>query len=350
MPDVVEYLYRFDDGAEQTVAAAADHTGSVILTPLRPGDHVLWVRSRSADGTVSQSRRYEFYVGSGAPEITSDVYPRDQWAGYPGKTTRFTFRPNMPGVVTYSYQFTVGDDWQTVAADPDGTATVTWAPPQGGVFSLRVVSRASNGAESDPAGYRFYVNTAAPGISSTEYPRDQTGGYPGKTGTFTLTPTDGMPVTEFRYRFYWNGEWQSVPVGADGTATVTFTPSTWGGVTLQAYGRTAEGAQSGTTSYSFWVSNGAPMVSSDTYPEDGHSGGPGIPGTFTFTPVTPVVEYEYIFLDGTSGTVRANPDGTATITWTPTDSGWHFVDVWGYTASGYQTGSRFYSFVVNDSA
>jgi hypothetical protein len=64
----------------------------------------------------------------------------------------------------------------------------------------------------------------------------------------------------------------------------------------------------------------------------------------------PVVEYEYFFSDGTSGTVEAGSDGTATVTWTPIFSGWHVVYVWGYTSTGDQTGLTIYSFWVNDSA
>ena len=76
----------------------------------------------------------------------------------------------------------------------------------------------------------------------------------------------------------------------------------------------------------------------------------GVPGSFTFTPVMPVVEYEYFFSDGAFGTVQANPDGTAAVTWTPIFSGWHVVYVWGYTSTGDQTGLTIYSFWVNDSA
>jgi hypothetical protein len=66
MPDVVEYTYVFDRwdaaGEPVTVPAAADGTLTIRFTPTHPDYHYLKVRSRSADGFVSEWVEYNFGV------------------------------------------------------------------------------------------------------------------------------------------------------------------------------------------------------------------------------------------------------------------------------------------------
>ncbi|GHJ47778.1 hypothetical protein Cs7R123_51200 [Catellatospora sp. TT07R-123] len=64
---VVEYVYRFDFGAEQIVPAGPDGTATISHTPARSGDHTLIVQSRSADGTTSDAAYYSFLVPGDGP-------------------------------------------------------------------------------------------------------------------------------------------------------------------------------------------------------------------------------------------------------------------------------------------
>jgi hypothetical protein len=74
----------------------------------------------------------------------------------------------------------------------------------------------------------------------------------------------------------------------------------------------------------------------------------GVPGTFTFAPkVKGITSYTYAFSDGAGGTVAAKGNGTAQITWTPSQSGFYFLDVYGTTKDGIQLTDYFYVFFVN---
>ena len=111
------------------------------------------------------------------------------------------------------------------------------------------------------------------------------------------------------------------------------------------------------TSADGWVSQNSfwnfefdttPTVSSDVYLENQTSGGVGVPGTFTFAPkVKGITSYTYGFSDGTGGTVATHTNGTAQITFTPSQSGFYFLDVFGTTKNGLQLTDYFYVFFVN---
>ncbi|GIG60562.1 hypothetical protein Lfu02_49340 [Longispora fulva] len=342
MPNVVEYLYKVGDAAEQTVAAV-DGVGTVTVTPMTGGWSTMTVRSRSADGTLSDPRSYTFIVGEGSPQVSSTDYPSYQWSGYPGKPGTFTFTPNMPGVTEYRFGSDPANP-QTVAAAPDGTATVSWTPTQPGWQYLYVMSFAANGAHSGWSSLNFGVNTGAPTVASTDYPTNEESGWPGKAGTFTITA--GRPdVTEQAYRLD-DGAWQSAPAGTGGVTTVTLTPATSGSHHVEVYSRIGD-TQTPSVTYYFTV-GGRPQVVSSDYPEWGWSGGPGVTGTFTFTTVLPnVTAYVYSFDGGEETTVQAGPDRMASITWTPADSTFHELVVRSRSADGTMSDPQSYYFGVN---
>jgi len=60
-----------------------------------------------------------------------------------------------------------------------------------------------------------------------------------------------------------------------------------------------------------------------------------------------ITSYTYAFSDGTGGTVAAKGNGTAQISWTPSQSGFYFLDVYGTTKDGIQLIDYFYVFFVN---
>ncbi|MGY0236557.1 hypothetical protein [Longispora urticae] len=343
MPNVTAYVYTLNNGAEQTVAAAPDGTGSASVTPMVGGWYTLSVRSRTADGTLSDAKSYTFTVRDLSPLVTSPDYPEHVWTGYPGKQGTFTFTPTMPGVTEYRY----GSDPahpQTVAAGPDGTATVTWAPTQAGYQSFHVMSYSATGAHSGWTSYMVAVNTGVPTVSSTDYPTEGESGWPGKAGTFTITA--GRPdVTSHQYRVDY-GPWQTVQAGPNGVTTLSLTPTTPGEHQVEVYSQVGEVVTPSVT-YSFLV-GGLPVVTSAEYPESQWSGGAGVSGTFTLTSLLPnVTAYVYSFDGGEEVTVQAGPDGNASFSWTPAGSNFHELVVRSRTADGTLSEPVSYYFGVN---
>ncbi|MFI6229956.1 hypothetical protein ACIBCR_21905 [Micromonospora echinospora] len=342
--DVVGYYWGT---ASPTTYVAADQTGTATVShaPERSGPARIYVQTVDRAGHRSPQIQYEFFVRDTAPTVT-DGAP-DAWLGRP---RQFGFAPKMADVVTYTYRLNSGAP-QTVAANADGTASVTVTPTVA-QNTLHVTSRTRDGLPSGETAYRFTVRTG-PFVSSPQWPFDGTTGAPaGTEGTFVFSPAmDG--VTEY---VYWvdNGTRRTVVAGADGTATVSYTPADAGRRTLQVFSRTGTGVTSQTTVLSFHPASVAPSVASEVYPQNLSGGGPGVPGSFTFRPnaqVSGVTSYVYTFRGEPERSVTANADGTATIEWTPQaydeqNYGWVELRVRARTASGTTTDAAFYSFRV----
>ncbi|MTK00560.1 hypothetical protein [Micromonospora sp. CP22] len=254
MPGVTEYVWSVVGGPEQTVAAKADGTASVTFTSTFGGFHWMQVYSRTADGTVSGTASVYFEATSWAPTIESTDYPIYQEGGGPGVAGEFTFRPARDGVTGYVYTFE-GEEERTVIAGADGVATISWTPqsyPADRSGWVRLTVRATMGSiVSDETEHSLILKRLAPTVSSSDYPPTG-GGGPGVPGQFTLTAQ--MPGSaEFVYRY--NGEEETVAVGADGTATITLTPQHYGSHYLYVSSRTASGATSGEDYYYFNVNH-----------------------------------------------------------------------------------------------
>jgi hypothetical protein len=253
MHGVVEYVYQFnryqeDEQPAQTVRAGADGSVTIPFTATRSGYNTLSVFSRTADGTESEENGIAFYPASIAPAVNSTTYPQSALGGGPGVPGTFTFRPAVPGVVEYSYQFGDEPERTVAAAAADGSATVDWTPLTynsefGGWITLLVRSHGSNGLVSDPAYYQFQVDGLAPTVMSDIH------GI-GQPATLTFTARLGGSV-EIVYNLDGDPD-QTVSV-TDGKATVTWTPSSayWHSVTVRS--RTASGLVSGSGDTSLWV-------------------------------------------------------------------------------------------------
>jgi hypothetical protein len=161
MENVVEYTYRLNDGPEQTVAAAADGTATVTVIPAKPGGNNVYVRSRTADGLPSGEGRYYIYLAS-RPTVSSIEYPINAPltgapAGTPGT---FVFQPGMPGVTEYVYSIAFGPA-QTVAAGPDGSASMSYTPATSKSYRITVYSRTADGVVSETFTGTFYASKAS---------------------------------------------------------------------------------------------------------------------------------------------------------------------------------------------
>ncbi|SCE74309.1 hypothetical protein GA0074695_0754 [Micromonospora viridifaciens] len=254
MPGVTEYVWSVSGDEQHTVTAKEDGTATVTYTPTEAGFQWIEVFSRTAEGDESETGSGYFVVFSHAPQVSSTDYPMYREAGGPGVTGRFNFHPAHEGVTGYVYDF--GDGGQTVAAAADGTATINWTPRSypadtRGLVRLKVREKIGD-IVSDETEYAFYLGKLAPAVTSEDYPPSGEAGGPGVAGRFTLTAH--VPgTTEFVYRY--GTQEKIVPAGADGTATITLTPTEVGGNYLYVSSRTDSGITSGEDVYYFTVAN-----------------------------------------------------------------------------------------------
>lgn len=313
--------------------------GSAVSVGL-PGDLLVdnrtyeWtVRAVDGDGDASAwapSCRFTTDFTAPAVEPTVTAVPPA-----PGLPWQFTFTANgVPDVTGFRYG-SEDPGFKFVAADvPGGRAVVEVTPDRPGRNTLyvRSVDRAGNLSPVLPYDY-----VAAPPPSNaptiTSSPPD---GGNGVARDFTFT-AHMSGVVSYVYQFN-NAPETTIPAAGDGAGHVTLTPDRPGSNQLTVRSLTASGASSDPAFYSVFITGGpGPTVHSVVYPPEG-GGGPGIPGTFDFTPNMPgVVAYVYTFdADGTPETVvAARPDGSASITLTPHEAGvWANLDVYSRSADG----------------
>ncbi|MFD5250887.1 hypothetical protein ACFWIW_40485 [Amycolatopsis sp. NPDC058340] len=162
-PGAVRFEYSFDWGPFQQTAVQDGRAVLPWTPPLPPEGsafHNLRVRTVTADNVSSQEKTYSFNILS-APYVSSKEYPEGEWSGGAGVPGTFTFAPGMPGIVSYTYS--VRDDRGavteeiTVPADGSGAGTMTWTPPERGIYSVHVRGNTADGTKSGGIGYSVYV-------------------------------------------------------------------------------------------------------------------------------------------------------------------------------------------------
>ncbi|WP_148088693.1 DUF7594 domain-containing protein [Saccharothrix texasensis] len=372
-------LWPQDDQATRT-EQRAQHTGTTRVARwefaaglFTDGRTYSW-QARVTDGadTSEWSEPCHFTVDGTdppVPAVTSANYPLDEsgWApvGEPGVFTfdgggdedvkgfEWTWGEfSVPGC-TYGElnrlicpdRFTGGT---TVRADRlGGTATAALTPPGSGLRKLRVRAIDAAGRSSQPVSFQIFVPSSHPAVSVVgEPPRF------GHDVTLRFTPHADVADRTVDFAYQLDGQEQRVvPVGPDGTATVTFRADRENGHQVSVRSRSDNGWTSDRASWSLafppW-----PGVTSDAYPADGvPHGGTGVPGTFTFTPPptwsgAAAYRYSFDWLEPHTE-VAAGSDGTATITWTPPAPGWYSLSVYAIRPDGtVSTYDATYSFGV----
>ncbi|MER7420318.1 hypothetical protein ABT346_26635 [Micromonospora peucetia] len=234
--------------------------------------------------------------------------------------------------------------WPICPAAPDGTASITWTPSRSGWHRLTVRGVTRDGTVTQPREHSFTVRESKPSITSYLYSEYDPMGGIGVPGSFRFSSE--LPSTvEFVYQLN-DGPEQTVAV-TDGTAAdLTVTPDRGFRNTLTVRSRSASGELSPAATFVFTVST-SPTVGSTTYPYGETSGGAGVPGVFTFTPRMPNVQtYVYQFDNGPETTVPAGPDGTASVTLTPTEARWYPLSVFAVDAAGNRSDLTYHWFVV----
>jgi len=363
--------------SDQFALPGIEQSVSVPGADLTDGLTYAWeVQTVAASGTSAWSAPCYFTVDntapSSAPTVTSSNYPSGQ-VNQGGTPIQLTFGANgvsdvagyvfswvgsLPvagiseigphGIPQFMNPYTSDPANFAAAATLGGSATVSLVPTTAsGLLVLTVASldRAFN--ESQPTTFFIFVKPDGPTITQ-QNPNVKFD----KKAQFHLTPDAGLqaasPVTSYTVQF--SGQTQqtfTVKASGDGSAEFGVTLDSPDGDSMLVTSTSADGWVS---ENSFWNSqvDTTPTVSSDVYLENQTSGGAGIPGTFTFAPkVKGITSYTYAFSDGTGGTVAAKGNGTAQITWTPSQSGFYFLDVYGTTKDGIQLTDYFYVFFVN---
>ncbi|RSM39342.1 hypothetical protein DMA12_30200 [Amycolatopsis balhimycina DSM 5908] len=339
---VTSYDYAFDinagsAGQFKPLQAGPDGTAAITWTPDRRDYFQMRIRSHSGTAAPTLERTVHLSIDDAAPKVTVTG------GAYLGDAAEATFSTRLPGVVQYRYWFSGNEGPYTVPARADGTAVVSWTPKEAGWQSVWVEASTATGITSGQGSGAVYVHDQ-PDITSPDFP--EFGSVPGHPGRFDLVAHQPGAV-EFVYQLA--GEEKSLPVGPDGRASFSWNPPGFDSYQLTVRTRNAAGELSGSETYSFSVFS-QPIVTSAEYPEGEMSGAPGVAGTFRFaTESDSVTSYDYTFSgpsEDESGTVAAGPDGTATLSWTPKESGFYFLTVsHRYGTGGYKT-ERNYLFLV----
>lgn len=332
------FIYQVNEGANQTAQVASDGPTTVTITPSVGGLNTLRVRTRDASGALSAWRTYTFTV---------DTAPTVQFDGdlMMGKVSTVSLSPGMPDVIEYEYWFNDEPEKTTVPAAADGTASFTWVPSMAmWPLELKVRSRTAGGVLSAVAEPYARPDEVSPEITGPEQ------GKPGQAMTFTFTSR--MPgVTEYVWSLAPDEEKHVLQAGPDGVGRLTWTPTEDGSYYLGVQARNATGALSGGSGTSFYVSS-APQVNSTVYPAWRTGGGVGVEGTFDVQPQMPnvtefVYQFQVNFRSGPETTVPAGADGKISLSYTPTQSGYHTLKIRSRSADGTLSGWNEHTFIVD---
>ncbi|WP_433128703.1 hypothetical protein ACQPWW_02485 [Micromonospora sp. CA-240977] len=273
------------------------------------------------------------------PVVSSTKYPADgQPHGGPGVPGTFVFTANgSPDVVGY-YWGRYGETYNYLPAPAPGAAvTLEYAPTSySEQLSVRSVDSASN--SSLVTTYEFSVRSTAPEVRVT------VGGVGLPSQLAISTNVEG--VTEFGYRIG-GGDEIRVPAATDGSTEVPVTFPEAGVIRLEV--RSYVGTEFvGASTQNVRVDD-TPGVESADFAFPDHNGVVGRPGTFTFRPGRAgVVAYEYGLLYAEMDRIDAAADGTAVLSWTPTEPGWHTFMVRSISADGTRSDVVQYEFNVID--
>jgi hypothetical protein len=251
-PDVVGFSYDFPSIQADHGYVAADRPGgsaTALIAPPSVFSH-LEVEAVDRAGNMSPATLYSISAGDTTPLVSAVGTP------HVGRPFTVSFAPGLQlpsgydHVVSYTYTLGTGPS-QTAPAAADGTASVSIVLTENHSYTLQVTSTSGNGWGS-PARSVSYTPDDSPSVSSDVYPESGTGGGVGQPGTFTLAAN--LPgSTQFLYSWDFGATFAAVPVQADGTATITYTPDTPGDTWLVVYSQTADGGQSAWYLYDFTV-------------------------------------------------------------------------------------------------
>ncbi|GAA1624915.1 hypothetical protein [Actinoplanes couchii] len=336
--DVVAYEYLLGD--EWRTIPARDDDTAVLTWTATPGWHAMTVRSVASDGSKSMDSDYQFSIIDTRPTAYANelnVWPRRDGVGVP---LRIEFESRLPNLTGFAYRFDGGSE-RTVSSEGNPYAYVTVTPEHSGDNSVVVEALLSDGTRSPATTYTFGI-WSGPVVTQTP----EGSGTVGRPTTFTFHP--GLPgVASYRYSLNGADE-ETIPAGADGTATVTYTPSSWGYHTVNVTSVGSDGTESELRMAPLDVRDNKVDVYS-TY--DWTRAGIGWTGYFHFYTQLfgEVTEYHYRVNDGPEQTLPASTEGTSTLVAVPFDrNGTNTIHVQSLTADGELSPVTDYEFIVGN--
>lgn len=323
--------------SERVYQVASDGSFRVSYAGFTDGTaYAFQVRSEATDGSVSNwSATCEFTIDMTRPTdptVTSTDYPEDTQGSGPGE---FTFTANgASDVAAYEYAGLGMPSGRTEPATLGGDATVTLTPTDEGPGYLQVQSVDRAGNVSNVVTYHFFVTLTSPQIEITQARL----GEP-LTATFTARQQDAQTFT---YLLQGADTPVTVPVGENGSTTITADlPANTGSLEVRSTNST--GTDSPTATSYFEVDTLAPQIEPST--EDPTT---TTPLQLTFRANLPnTTHFVYTINDGPAQTAPAT-NGVATITYTPTTSGWLDIRAYSVTENGTQSGESTTSFWVSE--
>ncbi|WUR59791.1 hypothetical protein OHS32_32835 [Micromonospora chokoriensis] len=226
-------------------------SATVTLNPIGSGPQTLTVRSIDLAGNVSATVQYRTFLPNSAPEVRVEN-GAPQWGEE--VMLKFVPAPGVTGVREYEISLD-GKEPETRHAQEDGTGYFSFVATNPEGHQLTVRSHSDNGFVSPEGNWFTYFNPG-PGVKSDVYysPDGSAVGGVGVEGTFTFSSPPGWTDTAaYRYSFD-DAEPTEVPADENGRATITWTPTASGYVTLTVYPVRADGTVSrDATWYSFEV-------------------------------------------------------------------------------------------------
>jgi hypothetical protein len=340
-PGVRRYHYSFDGAPERSIPYGEQ--AAVQVVPTHAGPNVVTVRAELADGSMTAASTLTLMISS-APRVEPALV-----LGSPaiaGRIGSVKLSPGVPGVVSYRYTFNGSDGERTVAARPDGTATVGFVPDRPGRRLLTAVSVSRDGTVSDTRRYPVVVDDPQVQVTAS-WPSTGPALGLGVPGTFHLLGDLAGQTTAYLWHVD-DGPVQVVPSDpAMAYTQVPYTPDHTGPSTFSVQRKFRDGTLSPVTDYHFEVGR-RPWVASDP--------AVSVPGRVTTLALSGgmpgVVSFDYQITgdsDGavdSAGTVLTDANGSAQVAFTPPSIDGYRVIVTGHTADGTATGTTTYRLAV----
>lgn len=232
------------DPLDSPYIARADVPGgsaTVRLSPPYSAYNTLRVRSVDAAGNRSGEVTYEIFAPWDGDPVISVVGSQPQWNEQ--VTLRFAAAGGISGTTGFEYRVDFGEP-RTIAAGPDGTATIQFQASNEYGHNVIVRSLSANGWVSPETRWDLTF-FPWPGVTADVYDVWEPKGGIGVPGTFTFTRPAGAEWVELSgYEYSIDGvDFTFVAAGADGRASVTWTPQASGYYNLEVYAVRADGTR-----------------------------------------------------------------------------------------------------------
>ncbi len=259
----------------------------------------------------------------------------------PGNPMTFNFTPNgVDDVAGYVYDFYVGGVPQQVAANPDGTASVTVNPPTAGYIRFDVYSYDRAGNTSPQTTYEFNLNFSTPIVTTDARLNLGQPFHIEMTGNPVVAPVDYFEIRTNQ------GDWTRLDADSDGHASFTYQTDQQSSAEFIIRSHSTNGWISDNATVYEWVDT-SPIITSDIYSQDSSNGGAGVAGTFTLTTTVPhPATITYSFDWGQEVTVDAS-SGSIQVPFTPDYSGSHTLYAYTTDTDGVTYDYAYYFFDVN---